>query len=69
MELLSAWRDMGGAQDYVVAQCHMLTRKLAQEAGYECVGQPEAARAARIIRAQCRQCLRNADGYEIWANY
>jgi len=34
MELLKAWRAMGGAQDYVVAQCHTITRKLFQEAGY-----------------------------------
>ena len=28
MELLKAWRDMGGAQDYVVAKCHTITRSL-----------------------------------------
>ncbi len=33
-ELLEAWRGMGGAQDYVLAQCHTITRKLCQEAGY-----------------------------------
>jgi Rad3-related DNA helicase len=69
MELSKAWRAMGGAQDYVVAQCHALTRKLFQEAGYGCVNQSKALAVAEEIRRQCRQCLRNPDGYEIWANY
>lgn len=69
MDLLKAWRGMGGAQDYVVAQCHVLTRKLAQEAGYACVDQPKAAAVATEVRARCRQCLRNPDGYEIWPDY
>ena len=69
MELLKAWRAMGGAQDYVLAQCHTLTRKLHQEAGYRCVNQPEAVILAEAIRARCRQILRNPDGYEIWADY
>jgi len=69
MELLKAWRGMGGAQDYVVAQCHMITRKLSQEAGYGCGDQPKAVEVAMEIRARCRQALRNADGYEIWADY
>jgi hypothetical protein len=69
MDLLKAWRAMGGAQDYVVAQCHAITRKLFQEAGYGCVNQPKAAELAEEIRKRCRQCLRNPDGYEIWANY
>ena len=69
MELLKAWRAMGGAQDYVVAQCHTITRKLFQEAGYGCVNDPKAVPVAREIRARCRQVLRNPDGYEIWANY
>jgi len=68
-ELLKAWREMGGAQDYVVAQCHTITRKLFQDAGYGCVNHPEAVPVAREIRARCRQVLRNPDGYEIWANY
>ncbi len=34
LELGNAWRGMGGAQDYVLAQCHAITRKLCQEAGY-----------------------------------
>jgi len=69
MELLSAWRGMGGAQDYVLAQCHTLTRKLCQQAGYDSVTLPKADDLAEEIRSRCRQCLRNADGYEIWADY
>lgn len=69
MELLKAWREMGGAQDYVVAQCHMIARRIHQEAGYAAVQQPKAAVAAREIRSACRQVLRNPDGYEIWAEY
>ena len=69
MELLKAWRGMGGAQDYVVAQCHTITRKLCQEAGYGCADLPKAIDVAREIRSRCRQALRNPDGYEIWANY
>jgi len=69
LELLKAWRSMGGAQDYVLAQCHTLTRRLAQEAGYGCLDRPEAVAVAKTIRARCRECLRNPDGYEIWANY
>jgi len=69
MDLLKAWRAMGGAQDYVVAQCHTITRKLFQEAGYGCVNDPKTLPVAREIRARCRQVLRNPDGYEIWANY
>jgi hypothetical protein len=69
MDLLKAWRAMGGAQDYVVAQCHMITRKLFQEAGYGCVNDPKAVPVSQEVRARCRQVLRNPDGYEIWANY
>ncbi len=69
MDLLKAWRTMGGAQDYVVAQCHAITRKLAQQAGYGCVSEPKAVAVAEEIRRRCKQTLRNADGYEIWAEY
>jgi hypothetical protein len=69
MELLKEWRAMGGAQDYVVAQCHNITRKLAQEAGYGCAGRPEAVILAEEIRTRARLCLRNPDGYEIWGDY
>jgi hypothetical protein len=68
-QLLEAWRAMGGSQDYVLAQCHVLTRKLCQQAGYACADQPGAAALAEEIRSRCRQCLRNPDGYEIWADY
>jgi hypothetical protein len=68
-DLLDAWRGMGGAQDYVLAQCHAITRKLCQEAGYGCATQPKAVELAKEIRTRCRQCLRNPDGYEIWADY
>jgi len=69
MDLLKAWRAMGGAQDYVLAQCHTITRKLFQEAGYGCVNEAKAVAVAQEIRSRCRQILRNPDGYEIWANY
>jgi hypothetical protein len=69
MDLLKAWRGMGGAQDYVVAQCHVITRKLFQEAGYGSVTDPKTLGVAQEVRARCRQILRNPDGYEIWANY
>jgi hypothetical protein len=69
MELLKAWRDMGGAQDYVVAKCHTITRSLYQTAGYGCAALPGAVSLAEEIRVRCRQTLRNPDGYEIWADY
>ena len=69
MDLLKAWRAMGGAQDYVLAHYHRIVRNLCQEAGYRCVDQPMAAVLAKEIRARCREILRNPDGYEIWADY
>ena len=69
LELGKQWRAMGGAQDDVLAQCHRITRKLFCEAGYQAVDHPEAVQIATQIRARCRQCLRNPDGYEIWPNY
>ncbi len=69
MALLDAWRAMGGAQDYVLAQCHTIARDLFQQAGYGCVGDSQAVVLAREVRARCRQVLRNPDGYEIWADY
>lgn len=63
------WRSMGGAQDGVLAEYHVIVRKLFQEAGYGCVNQPQAVELGRAIRSRCRQCLRNPDGYEIWPNY
>ncbi|HEV2393398.1 MAG TPA: hypothetical protein VG146_13680 [Verrucomicrobiae bacterium] len=69
MELLNAWRAMGGAQDYVLAKCHTITRGLCQEAGYGCAAMPGAVPLARQVRADCRHMLRNPDGYEIWPDY
>lgn len=69
MDLLKEWRAMGGAQDYVLAQCHTITRRLAQQAGYGCVNLPKAVALAQEVRVRARQCLRNPDGYEIWADY
>ncbi|MGO8925878.1 MAG: hypothetical protein ACLQU3_03135 [Limisphaerales bacterium] len=68
-ELLKDWREMGGAQDYVLAKCHTITRNLCQAAGYGCGAVPDAVSLAEEIRARCRQALRNPDGYEIWADY
>jgi hypothetical protein len=69
MELLKEWRAMGGAQDYVLARCHIIVRSFAQEAGYGCIDKPRAVALAEELRARARQCLRNPDGYEIWADY
>jgi hypothetical protein len=69
MKLLKDWRAMGGAQDYVVAQCHALSRKLFQEAGYTCATEPKAVKLSEEVRRRCRLMLRNPDGYEIWPNY
>jgi len=69
MDLSKKWREMGGAQDSVIAQLHSITRKLHQEAGYGCVNQPKAVEIAQEIRRRCRKCLRNPDGYEIWPDY
>jgi len=68
-DLSLKWRRMGGSQDSVLGQCHTITRKLFQEAGYGCVNQPGAVKIAMEIRRRCRECLRNPDGYEIWQNY
>jgi len=69
LDLGKDWRGMGGAQDGVLAEYHIIVRKLFQEAGYSCLNQPKAVDVAREIRSRCRQCLRNPDGYEIWPNY
>lgn len=68
-ELSKKWRRMGGAQDDLVAQCHRITRKLLQQAGYGCTSSPKAVKIAQQIITRCKKCLRNADGYEIWADY
>ncbi len=69
LDLSKKWREMGGAQDSVIAQVHSITRKLSQEAGYGCVNQSKAVKIAEEIRKRCRRCLRNPDGYEIWPDY
>lgn len=69
LDLGKEWRAMGGAQDGLLSQYHIITRKLFQQAGYGCVIQPKAIELAQEIRRRCRQCLRNPDGYEIWPNY
>jgi hypothetical protein len=69
LELGKQWRDMGGAQDSVLGQCHVIARNLFQEAGYGCANRPQAVEVAREIRRRCTECLRNPDGYEIWADY
>ena len=69
MNLLKDWRGMGGAQDYVLAQCHTIARRLCQAAGYGCAEQPKAVAIAREVRNRCRKILRTPDGYEIWADY
>jgi hypothetical protein len=69
LELGKDWRGMGGAQDGLLAEYHIIVRKLFQEAGYGCLNQPQAVDVAREVRNRCRQCLRHPDGYEIWPNY
>ena len=69
LDLGKDWRGMGGAQDGLLAEYHIIVRRLFQEAGSGCVNQPKAVDVAREIRNRCRQCLRNPDGYEIWPNY
>jgi len=69
LDLGKEWRGMGGAQDGLLAQYHVMTRKLFQQAGYGCVTLPGAVEWAKEIRRRCRQCLRNPDGYEIWPDY
>jgi hypothetical protein len=68
-DLSEKWRAMGGAQDDLLGKFHSITRNLFQEAGYSCVNHPRALEIARDIRKRCRKCLRNPDGYEIWADY
>ena len=68
-DLKMKWRHVGGTQDTLVCKFHTMTRQLFQQAGYGCVGRPEAIAVADEIRELCRQCLRNPDGYEIWPEY
>jgi len=68
-DLKMRWRRVGGTQDTLVCQFHTITRKLFQQTGYGCVDRPEAIAVADEIRNLCKQCLRNPDSYEIWADY
>ncbi len=68
-DLKMKWRGVGGTQDDLVRKFHTITRKLLQQAGYECVGRPEAIDVADEIRRLCKRCMRNPDGYEIWPDY
>jgi hypothetical protein len=69
LELGKQWRGMGGAQDGLLAEYHVIVRRLFQEAGNACITEPAAVELAKAVRSRCRQCLRNPDGYEIWADY
>lgn len=69
MEFLKAWRGMGGAQDFVIAQCHTLARSLFQKAGQGALTIPGAMPIAMQVRGRCREILRSPDGYEIWPEY
>jgi hypothetical protein len=69
IELGKLWRGMGGSQDSLLGLYHTTTRKLYQQAGYDCANQPKAVEIAQEIRRRCRECLRHPDGYEIWADY
>lgn len=69
LDLGKEWRGMGGAQDGLVAEYHIIVRRLFQEAGNSCMPQPTTVELAKEIRSRCRQCLRNPDGYEIWPDY
>lgn len=69
LDLGKEWRGMGGAQDGLVAEYHMIVRRLSQEAGSGCLTQPAAVELTKEIRSFCRRCLRNPDGYEIWPDY
>ncbi|MEK7395397.1 MAG: hypothetical protein AAB116_00530 [Candidatus Poribacteria bacterium] len=67
--LKEEWTGMGGSVDDLNRTLHTITRKLFQEAGYECVDQPETVRLAEDIRGLAIECLRNPGSYEIWSDY
>ncbi len=68
-KLKEEWTGMGGSVDDLNRTLHTITRKLFQEAGYECVDQPETVRLAEDIRRLTIECLRNPGSYEIWSDY
>ena len=47
LDLGKDWRGMGGAQDGLLAEYHIIVRKLFQEAGSGCVTQPKAVDMAQ----------------------
>jgi hypothetical protein len=67
--LKEEWTGMGGSVDDINRILHTTTRKLFQEAGYDCVDQPETVTIAEEIRKMAIKCLRNPGGYEIWSGY
>ncbi|MFC1715183.1 hypothetical protein ACFL6S_16060, partial [Candidatus Poribacteria bacterium] len=69
MKLKGEWTGMGGAVDDLNRKLHTITRKLFQQAGHNCVGQPETVEVAEEIRKRTIKCLRNPGSYEIWSNY
>jgi hypothetical protein len=69
MKLKGEWTGMGGAVDELNRKLHTITRKLYQEAGYNCVGRQETVKIAEEIRRRTIKCLRRPVSYEIWANY
>ncbi|MBM3239404.1 hypothetical protein FJZ31_24190 [Candidatus Poribacteria bacterium] len=69
MKLKGEWTGMGGAVDELNRKLHTITRKLFQEAGYNCVGRQETVKIAEEIRRRAIKCLRRPVSYEIWANY
>ena len=68
-ELKQDWTGMGGALERLAAREHTLTRKLYQQAGYGAATRPEAMPVAKEARKRTKQCLENAESYEIWENY
>ncbi|MGB9594847.1 MAG: hypothetical protein ACPL7B_01090 [Candidatus Poribacteria bacterium] len=69
IRLKEEWTGMGGAVDDLNRTLHTITRKLFQEAGYNCTDNPETVRLAEQIRQLTIECLRNPGGYEIWSDY
>jgi hypothetical protein len=69
LKLKGQWTAMGGAVDDLVRKLHTITRKLFQQAGYNCVEKYEMVEVAEEIRKRTVKCLRNPGSYEIWSNY
>jgi len=69
LELKGKWIGMGGAVDDLNRKLHTITRKLFQQAGYNCVERRETVEMAEKIRKKTIRCLRKPGYYEIWSNY